>query len=113
MMLGGGPEIAVVISAAQSAQAAARAYCGASLPQVGKMISFELEGGPSQQGVRGGGHAAVLAEVISNFLRRSRGNDPTAIAHIFAAAPNALLFYLAASGGRPLCHLRVRFRSMR
>jgi hypothetical protein len=90
----GGPEITVVISVAQSAQAAARAYCGASLPQIGNMISFELPGGPNQQGVRGGGHAAVLAEAISNYLRHSRGNDLTAIAHIFAAAPNALLFYL-------------------
>lgn len=91
---GGGPEIAVVISIAQSAQAAARAYCGASLPQVGKTIMFELPSGPSQQGVRGGGHAAALAEAISNYLRKSRGYDPSTIAHIFAAAPNAILFYL-------------------
>jgi SMODS-associated and fused to various effectors sensor domain len=91
--LGDGPDIAIAISVAQSADAAARAYSAASLPQVGRLVSFTLPGGPSQQGVQGGGHAAALAETISNHLRSIKG-EPDTVAHIFAAAPNALLFYL-------------------
>ena len=92
--LGGGPEIAVAISVAQSAEPAARAYCGASLPNVGRLINFALPVGPSQRGVLGGGHAASLAESVANHLRLVKGNDTDTVTHIFAAAPNALVFYL-------------------
>jgi|SRR5579883_292394 len=90
--LGDGPEIAVAISVAQSAEAAARAYCEASLPNVGRLVVFAL--GPSQRGVLGGGHAAALAESVANHLRSLKGNDIDVVAHVFAAAPNALVFYL-------------------
>ncbi len=92
--LGDGPEIAVAISVAQSAEPASRAYCAASLPKVGRLITFALPTGPGSQGVRGGGHAAMLAESIANHLRQIKGNDVDTVAHIFAAAPNALVFYL-------------------
>jgi hypothetical protein len=92
--LGDGPEIAVSISVAQSAETAARAYCAASLPKVGRLINFALPVGPSQRGVLGGGHAASLAESVASHLRRVKGNETDTAAHIFAAAPNALVFYL-------------------
>jgi hypothetical protein len=91
--LGDGPEIAVAISVAQSAEPATRAYCAASLPKVGRLITFALPTGPGMQGVRGGGHAASLAEAIANHLRHIKGTDIDTVAHIFAAAPNALVFY--------------------
>lgn len=90
--LGGGPEIAVAISVARSAMTATRTYCLASLPKVGRLIEFAL--GPSQSGVLGGGHAAALAEGVADHLRLVMGNEVDIIAHIFAAAPNALLFHL-------------------
>ncbi|OSJ32555.1 hypothetical protein BSZ19_18565 [Bradyrhizobium japonicum] len=90
--LGAGSEIAIAISVAQSAEAAARAYCEASLPNVGRLVIFAL--GPGQRGVLGGGHAAALAESLANHLRALKGNDIDAVAHVFAAAPNALVFYL-------------------
>jgi hypothetical protein len=92
--LGEGSEVAVAIGVAQSAEAAARAYCLASLPNVGRLINFALPVGPSQRGVLGGGHAAALAEFLANHLRLIKANDIDAVAHIFAAAPNALVFYL-------------------
>jgi hypothetical protein len=111
--LGDRPEIAVVISAAQSAEAAARAYCLASLPKVGRLIEFAL--GPSQRSVLGGGHAAALAESVANYLRSLKGNDIDVVAHVFAAAPNALLFYLGQQHQAiaPLHRLRIRFRPAR
>ncbi|WP_316193244.1 MULTISPECIES: SAVED domain-containing protein [unclassified Bradyrhizobium] len=91
-VLGDGPEIAVAISVAQSAEAAVRAYCKASLSNVGRLVVFAL--GPSQRVVLGGGHAAALAEAVANHLRAMKDNDIDLVTHVFAAAPNALLFYL-------------------
>jgi SMODS-associated and fused to various effectors sensor domain len=50
--------------------------------------------GPGQQTVTGGGHAAALAEQISNQVRAIKADAPDTMVHIFAACPNALLFYL-------------------
>ena len=89
-----GRDIAVAISVSQSAAAHARAYAEAQLPKVGKLISFALPTGPGQQRVIGGAHAAALAEQISNHVRGVKTEDADAVVHIFAAAPNSLLFYL-------------------
>lgn len=92
--LGGGRDVAVAISVSQPAMAQARAYMATRLPDVGKLISFGLPGGPGQQNVAGGEHAAALAEQIANHIRTATADDPDAVVHIFAAAPNSLLFYL-------------------
>lgn len=92
--VGLGRDIAIAISVAQSAVPQARAYAMSNLPQVGKLISFSLPGGPGQQIVVGGEHAARLAEQISNCLRQMKAHDLDATVHIFAACPNTLLFYL-------------------
>ena len=36
----------------------------------------------------------ALAEQVSNHVRGAKANDPDSVIHIFAAAPNSLLFYL-------------------
>lgn len=92
--LGTGNDIAVAISISQSATAQARAYVAAHLPGVGRLVSFALPGGPGQQSVAGGAHAAVLAEHVSNHLREITAHDPDAVVHIFAACPNSFLFFL-------------------
>lgn len=92
--VGTGRDLAVAISVAQPATPQARAYVAAQLPDVGRLISFNLPSGPGQQSVAGGEHAAALAEQISNHLRDVTAGDPDAMVHIFAAAPNSLLFFL-------------------
>jgi hypothetical protein len=92
--LGDGPDVAIAISVAQSAEPAARAYCGKALPKVGRLVTYVLPRGPSQQGIQGGGHAAALAEAIANHVRLIKGEEVETLTHIFAAAPNSLLFYL-------------------
>lgn len=93
-IVGTGPDVAVSISVAQPATAQARTYVAAQLPQVGRLISFTLPSGPGQQSVAGGSHAAALAEQISNHIRDLTAADPDAVIHIFAAAPNSLLYFL-------------------
>lgn len=92
--VGEGRDIAIAISIAQSAVMQARAYVANNLTQVGKLVSFSLASGPGQQTVVGGGHAARLAEQVSNYLRRIKAYHPEAVVHIFAACPNTLLFFL-------------------
>ena len=93
-VIGDGREIAVSISVSQPTAAQVRAYLAAELTGVGRIIFFTLPGGPGQQSVAGGEHAAALAEQVSNHLRDVKSLDPDAVTHIFAAAPNSLLFYL-------------------
>jgi hypothetical protein len=92
--VGDGPEIAVAISVAQPAEPQARAYVSRELPRVGRILSFSMPRGPGLQTVIGGGHAAALAEQAANFIRRLKVDDPDVVVHIFAACPNALLFFL-------------------
>lgn len=92
--VGSGPEIALAISVSQSTEAQTLAYVKARLPAVGKIVQFSLPAGPGGQTVAGGGHAAALAEQVSNAVRALKVEDPDAMVHIFAACPNALMFFL-------------------
>ena len=92
--VGLGAQIALAISVSQSTEAQTLAYVKARLPAVGKIVQFSLPAGPGGQTVAGGGHAAALAEQVSNAVRALKVNDPDALAHIFAACPNALMFFL-------------------
>lgn len=91
---GDGPEIAVAIGVARSAEPQARAYVSRELTGVGRILSFSMPNGPGLQTVIGGGHAAALAEQIANSIRGLKIDDPDTVVHIFAACPNALLFFL-------------------
>lgn len=93
-VVGEGDEIAVAISVARAATSDARAYVAARLPRVGRLITYALSQGVGQSVVAGGGHAAVLAEQVSNHLREVKHRSPATMVHIFAAAPNSLLFFL-------------------
>lgn len=92
--LGSGDEIAVTLSISQAVEVQTRGYIAARLPHVGKLISFAVPAGPSHQSVAGGEHAAVLAEQVSNTIRRIKAEGPTRLVHIFAACPNTVLFFL-------------------
>ena len=92
--LGVGRDIAIAISVSQPTTSQVRAYLAAKLPGVSKFVSCSMPTGPGQRSVAGGGHAAALSEQVSNHVRAVKENDPDAVIHIFAAAPNTLLFYL-------------------
>jgi hypothetical protein len=93
-VIGPGADIAIGLSVSQSVTAQMRTYIQSNLPQVGSMVSFAMPTGPGQQSVTGGGHAARLAEQISNQVRDLKADAPDTMVHVFAACPNALLFYL-------------------
>lgn len=92
--LGTGRDIVAAISVAQSVNAQVRNYVEKQLPMTGRIVTFGLPAGPGQQSILGGEHAATLAEQVANHLRELKSSDPDAVVHLFAAAPNSLLFYL-------------------
>lgn len=92
--LGAGRDIAIFVSAAQDVVPQARAYIGKASLNVGTVLAFSFAGGPGQQRIAGGAHSAALAEQVANAVRRMKVEDPDAVVHLFASAPNSLLFYL-------------------
>lgn len=91
---GRGADLALFLSAAQDVEPQALAYIEKQQLRVGTALAFSLDGGPGQQTIAGGAHAAAIAEQIANAVRRAKAHDPDAIVHIFAAVPNSILFFL-------------------
>ena len=92
--LGVGRDIAIGISVSQPTSSQVRAYVVSKLPRVGKFISCAMPDGPGHQSIAGGEHAAALAEQVSNHVRTVKADDSDSMTHLFAAAPNSVLFYL-------------------
>ena len=57
------------------------------------MLDARLEGGPSGIGVVDGSHAWQIAETLSAELRKYVGSRKRRV-HLFAAAPNAVVFFI-------------------
>jgi len=87
-------DVAIAISVARSTVKEVRSYLEENLPCVGKIISFEMQTGIGHTNIKGGEHAAELADKVSNEVNSVTEGDPGVVIHIFASAPNALLFYL-------------------
>jgi len=104
--LGDGTGVAVALSATHDIGAHVRAYIMGAHPDIGVLLSFELPGGPGRAAVRSGQHAHQLAEELTRTVRAERAFDAVRGLHVFAAAPNALVFCLGQhSRGLGSCHL--------
>jgi hypothetical protein len=86
--------IAVAIGVAQEVDLDVANYVKTNLPDVGRIISFSPPRGPGHSAVAGGAHAVQLAEQIARDVRKAKRGIPRTPVHVFAACPNALLFYL-------------------
>lgn len=92
--VGAGEALALGISVAQPVGPAMDRFVRAKLPEVGRILHFTPPDGTGHQAVTGGAHAVSLAEQIAREIRAAKGENVRAPVHIFAACPNALLFYL-------------------
>ncbi len=92
--VGTGRDVAVFLSAAQDVASQARTYMAKASLDVGTILEFSFATGPGQQSVMGAAHGAALAEQIANAVRRVKAEDLDAVVHLFASAPNSILFYL-------------------
>lgn len=89
------PDLALAIGLTHGISAAVDAFVKRALPQVGAILQFEPEGGPSQLAVRCGRHAWILAESVVQQTRVHRAErDDGGMVHLFIAGPNGFAFFL-------------------
>lgn len=90
-----GGAVALAISATKPVQNDVRHYVTTALPEVGRVLCYTLPPIPSDTAVHDGTHAKFLAQYLEAHLRAQRTDTERAYPiHIFAAAPNGLLFFL-------------------
>lgn len=101
VMPSGGHDIALALGVTHDVRADVEAYVDAHLPAVGRIIGLTVPN-PTPTSVRDGAHAFGLAEAVVAHVTRERTlAERGGRLHVFAAAPNALVFFLGRLG-RPL-----------
>lgn len=100
--VGGGNDLALIVSLARDALLDARAYVEATLPDVGRIIHLQPQDRFGPEAIAGGAHVARMADAAADAVRAARP-QVGAVVHLFIAAPNAFTFALgqhAAALGR-------------
>jgi len=92
-VLGDGPDVALVVSLARTALPDVEDHVQRHPGQIGKILHFVPAAGHGQSSVRGGEHAAALADQIADAISDLRLRSPTKV-HVFVAGPNAFSFFL-------------------
>jgi hypothetical protein len=90
----GARDVAVAVSITRTVLADVQVYLETSKLAVRRTMQAELAAGPSLTGVRDGLHALRLAEVLVSKLSARTVQERFGVLHLFASAPNALLFFL-------------------
>lgn len=93
----GSRDIAVVIEVSNPVLPAVASYlqrAELNPPAIGSLIYATLKGEPGHRTIHGGGHAYQFAEKLCNRIHRAVAAQPGVTVHIFASAPNALLFFM-------------------
>ena len=102
-----GNEVAVAISVTHNVLDDVRVYVARNLPRVGRIIECYPEPEPSNTAIKDAGHAYWLAQKLAASFKLRPAQERSATLHIFAAAPNAFLFFLgqmARSFGVCVCY---------
>lgn len=94
-----GSDVAIGLSVRHDVKEDVRAYAGAMLPQAGRIIWGVVPPGPAETALADGAHAHQLAQALSAYLRECRtAEERRGALHIFASAPNGLLFFMGRLG---------------
>jgi inactivated superfamily I helicase len=86
-------DVALALSVTRSIQTDVQHY----LSNAGinaRILPATIAGGPSSTSLWSGIHALRFAEVLACKLEKRTAREKTGLLHLFAAAPNALLFFL-------------------
>ena len=89
-----GNDVAVVISATHDALGDVQIYLDRTLPNVRRVVSLAARPKPSSTAVRDGTHALALAQEVASAVKCRSSEERMGTLHLFAAAPNALVFFL-------------------
>ncbi len=89
-----GNDVAVAISATHNMLGDVQLYVDRTLPEVRRIVSLAARPKPSSTAVRDGTHALALAQEVASIVKQRSSEERMGRLHIFAAAPNALVFFL-------------------
>jgi SMODS-associated and fused to various effectors sensor domain len=93
-----GADIAVALSVTHDVRSDVEAFANAHLPSVGRIVGLTVPS-PSPTAVRDGAHAHGLAQAaIAHIAAVRKPEERGARVHLFAAAPNGLIFFLGRLG---------------
>lgn len=99
MRVAGKGDIAVAINVTHDTFTDVSCFVEKALPTVGRILSCTAVSTPGPEAVSDGGHAWAMAQQLSAQLKAARSaQEGTGTLHLFAAAPNALLFFLGQLG---------------
>jgi hypothetical protein len=90
----GARDVAVAISVARETAGAVETYLDRAGLEVTRLIHARIASGPGPGSVRGAAHAWRLADALKEMIERRPPEEQQGTLHVFAAAPNALLFRL-------------------
>jgi hypothetical protein len=89
------PDVALALAVSQSTVAdQVKAYVERKALPVGRILRATIAPEPGPRSVRGGAHALRLAQSLLARVRQRQPHERSGRVHVFAAAPNALVFYL-------------------
>ena len=88
-------DTAVAIGLTHDVSVAVRSFVMSNPHRIGRILHCRPDGGASQQSVRCGRHAWMLAESLLQRIRRMRESGSIgAVVHVFLAGPNGFAFFL-------------------
>ena len=90
---GAGKDVVVTLSVTHDVRGDVDRYLSTSQLAVGRRVDLKPATGFGPKSIAGADHAAALAAAFVEELRRARP-DRASIVHLFASAPNALMFFI-------------------
>ena len=92
--IGRGNDVALVLAITHDIIDEVRQYAKRVALPIGRVVSVRPTAGSGQSAVRGGDHALAIADEISRVVKRRALIERQSELHLFAAAPNGLVFFL-------------------
>jgi hypothetical protein len=96
-MSGADPDVALMLSATHDVGKDVERFMRSANLKVGKVVHLRPVVGVGPAALLGADHAYCLAEEAMAIIRKA--NEVGGTTHVFAAAPNALMFFLGQYGG--------------
>ena len=106
-------DLVLALSASNDIRADVEEYLGVSRKRVTRLVHARVYPSPGEFAVAGGAHSLQLAHGVALIASSRTPAERHGTLHVFASAPNALLFYLgqhAGSFGRIQLYEHPRFR---
>lgn len=88
-------DVAVILNVTHDIKGDVESFITNNLPDISKIISASIIGGPSGNSIKDGNHILfAIQELITKLKRDRTANEKKGSVHFFIAAPNALIFAL-------------------